>query len=47
MCAESDPTHCHRFWVSDALVAEGMEVLHIINRERVDEHPQNLFTYIG
>src|SRR5690349_2808465 len=19
MCAESDPTHCHRFWVADAL----------------------------
>lgn len=45
MCAESDPTHCHRFWVADALAAEGIAVRHIINLERVDEHPENLFTY--
>ena len=47
MCAESDPTHCHRFWVADALAAEGIEVRHIISKDRVDEHPQNLFTYGG
>lgn len=45
MCAESDPSHCHRFWVADALAARGATVLHIIRAGKVEEHPQNLFTY--
>jgi len=45
MCAEADPGHCHRFWVADALAARGAEVRHIVNAHRLDDHPQNLFTY--
>ena len=45
MCAESDPSHCHRFWVADALGEHGADVLHIINEKEVREHPRNLFTY--
>ncbi|MEO5931455.1 MAG: DUF488 domain-containing protein [Candidatus Kapaibacterium sp.] len=47
MCAESDPSHCHRFWVADALAARGVAVRHIISPGRVEEHPENLFTYGG
>lgn len=45
MCAESDPSHCHRFWVADALVLRGATVRHIVNAKRLDDHPENLFTY--
>jgi uncharacterized protein (DUF488 family) len=47
MCAESDPSHCHRFWVADALGEQGIDVIHIINEREVREHPRNLFTYGG
>jgi uncharacterized protein (DUF488 family) len=46
MCAESDPRHCHRFWVADALVgSEGISVKHIISIKEAWDHPANLFTY--
>ena len=45
MCAEADPSHCHRFWVADALVLRGAAVRHIVNAKRLDDHPENLFTY--
>ena len=44
MCAEQDPTHCHRFWVADALVERGIEVRHIINETETRDHPANLFS---
>lgn len=44
MCAEADPTHCHRFWVADALVERGVQVRHIINENESRIHPANLFT---
>jgi uncharacterized protein (DUF488 family) len=44
MCGEGDPTHCHRFWVADALRERGIEVKHIITRDQVREHPQSLFS---
>jgi uncharacterized protein (DUF488 family) len=47
MCAESDPSHCHRFWVADALAARGVAVRHIIKAGKVEDHPENLFTYGG
>lgn len=46
MCAESDPSHCHRFWVADAVQAEGVTVQHIVREDDLREHPANLFTYI-
>lgn len=46
MCAESDPSHCHRFWVADAVQAEGFTVEHIVREDDLREHPANLFTYL-
>ncbi|HVZ38628.1 MAG TPA: DUF488 domain-containing protein [Candidatus Kapabacteria bacterium] len=45
MCAEANPSHCHRFWVADAIVEAGVPVVHIISMEKAEEHPRNLFTY--
>jgi uncharacterized protein (DUF488 family) len=45
MCGEGDPAHCHRFWVADALRERGIEVKHIISRDEVRDHPQNLFSF--
>jgi uncharacterized protein (DUF488 family) len=39
MCAEAVWWRCHRSLVSDYLKAEGHEVLHILNKEKVEEHP--------
>ena len=45
MCAESNPAHCHRFHVSDAVQAAGKTVKHIVKEDDLREHPTNLFTY--
>lgn len=44
MCAESDPAHCHRSWVADALAERGIDVRHIISPDRLQHHPSNLFS---
>ena len=38
VCAEALPWRCHRSLLADALVARECRVLHIIDRNRVDEH---------
>ena len=38
MCAEAVPWRCHRQLIADALVARGLEVLHILAAERADAH---------
>jgi uncharacterized protein (DUF488 family) len=38
MCAEAVPWRCHRRLISDALVARGLEVLHILAPGRADRH---------
>jgi uncharacterized protein (DUF488 family) len=38
MCAEAVPWRCHRRLISDALVAHGIRVLHILGPGRVEEH---------
>jgi len=38
MCAEKFPDQCHRNRMSDALVRNGIEVWHIIDKETVREH---------
>ncbi len=45
MCAEADPTHCHRFWVADALTARGIAVTHILRAGESMEHQENLFGF--
>lgn len=39
MCAEVLWWRCHRALVSDVLAVEGVEVLHIQDEERIEEHP--------
>jgi len=38
LCAEAVPWRCHRRLISDALVARGVEVLHIMGPGRADAH---------
>jgi uncharacterized protein (DUF488 family) len=38
MCAETHPEHCHRSFIADALLAHGVEVLHLMGREDVRAH---------
>jgi hypothetical protein len=38
MCAEAVPWRCHRQLISDALVARGATVLHILSTARADLH---------
>jgi uncharacterized protein (DUF488 family) len=38
MCAEAVPWRCHRFLLSDALVARGCRVIHVIDGRRAEEH---------
>jgi uncharacterized protein (DUF488 family) len=34
MCAESVPWHCHRSLISDAAVARGVNVVHLIGKTK-------------
>jgi uncharacterized protein (DUF488 family) len=38
LCAEAVPWRCHRRLISDALVARGIPVLHILGPRRADPH---------
>jgi|SRR6185295_4531429 uncharacterized protein (DUF488 family) len=38
MCAEAVPWRCHRSLISDALLARGVEVRHILGAERAEPH---------
>jgi len=38
MCAEKVPDQCHRNFLSDALVARGIEVVHLIDKDVVRVH---------
>lgn len=41
MCAEAVPWRCHRQLISDALVARGHDVQHILSDRRTDAHEIN------
>jgi uncharacterized protein (DUF488 family) len=41
MCAEAVPWRCHRQLISDALVARGHEVRHILSESMIDTHELN------
>lgn len=41
MCAERLPWECHRFLISDYLVARGLRVVHLINEGKRQEHKLN------
>src|SRR4051812_4133054 len=38
MCAETHPEHCHRSFIADALLASGVEVLHLMGAHDVRAH---------
>jgi uncharacterized protein (DUF488 family) len=38
MCAETNPEHCHRSFIADALLARGVEVLHLMGPQDVRAH---------
>jgi uncharacterized protein (DUF488 family) len=46
MCAEAVPWRCHRSLIADALVARGVEVLHIIGPGRPQRHTPTPFAQI-
>jgi uncharacterized protein (DUF488 family) len=41
MCAEAVPWRCHRFLISDALVARGNKVVHVVGENSQQEHVLN------
>lgn len=47
MCAEAVPWRCHRQLVADALVARGVEVVHIFDREHTEIHQLTPFARIA
>jgi len=46
MCAEAFYAKCHRMLLSDALVACGVEVLHIVNQNQVKSHTLTPFARV-
>jgi uncharacterized protein (DUF488 family) len=38
LCAERLPEHCHRSLISDYLLLQGVEVLHIIDQDTITSH---------
>lgn len=38
LCAEKLPEHCHRSLISDYLLLQGLEVLHIIDQDNIISH---------
>ncbi len=43
MCAERDWRNCHRRFISQELVKEGLQVIHILDMNRAEEHPKTIF----
>jgi len=43
MCAEALWKRCHRRLISDYLKARGHNVIHIVDRNKTEEHPVTLF----
>ena len=41
MCAERLPWQCHRFLISDYLVAQGIQVVHLVGTASAQEHRLN------
>jgi uncharacterized protein (DUF488 family) len=46
MCAEAVPWRCHRALLSDALVARGVRVVHILAAERTQDHRLTAFAKV-
>lgn len=46
MCAEASPANCHRSLLSDALLAAGADVRHILAVDRAEPHAMTAFARI-
>jgi uncharacterized protein (DUF488 family) len=46
MCAEAVPWRCHRSLIADALTARGVEVRHVMTREKADLHKMTEFAVV-
>jgi uncharacterized protein (DUF488 family) len=47
MCSEALPHKCHRRIISDALVARGWTVRHLLSPKRIDEHTLTPFARVS
>jgi uncharacterized protein (DUF488 family) len=47
MCAEAVPWRCHRSLIADALVAEGLEVFHILSATDLRSHALTPFAIVA
>lgn len=47
MCSEALPHKCHRRIISDALVARGWTVRHLLSPQRIDEHTLTPFAHVS
>lgn len=43
MCAEKDWRKCHRRFIAGELVKRGIDVTHILDERRIEEHPRYIF----
>lgn len=46
MCAERLPWRCHRFLISDSLIARDIEVMHIVSEGEMRQHTFSQFARI-
>jgi uncharacterized protein (DUF488 family) len=47
MCAERLPWHCHRYLISDSLVARNIPVVHIVSGKQTKVHALSSFARIN
>jgi uncharacterized protein (DUF488 family) len=46
MCSEALPQRCHRRLISDALVARGWQVRHLLTPKRIEDHQLTPFAHV-
>src|SRR5262245_3272007 len=46
MCSEALPQKCHRRLVSDALVARGWQIRHLLSPKRIEDHQLTPFAHV-
>jgi uncharacterized protein (DUF488 family) len=47
MCSEALPQRCHRRLISDALVARGWSVRHLLSPKRIEDHALTPFAHVS
>ena len=46
MCSEALPQKCHRRLISDALIARGWQVRHLLTPKRIEDHQLTQFAHV-